>query len=214
MPDFILQVGQQNPWLAFAVIVVVVGTVAWLVIGQGRSFKVWPPEIGERPKREDKPPTIAPAAPLVAAPAVTPAPPNPGVPSAPAGGKRKTADDFYPQIESVSDNYGYSQVKPDRTPLMHSRRHELSVGDVLTITITARDPQGAELQYAGRFIANGHILQRDDWVDDNTFMFRCTEACLGSLMVDVAVRNVLYPTVEDSATLIYSVLPKQRRTAA
>jgi hypothetical protein len=214
MPDLLLQVAQLYPWVAFAVIVVVVVTVAWLVIGQGRSFKVWPPEIGEQPKREVPPHK---AAPVAVPPTLSSAdaPPSSHSP-APDGHKRKTADDYYPRIESVSDNYGFVREKSDRTPLMHTRTHHLSVGDVLTVTVIASDPQGDELQFSCRFrpYGSGSDLQREEWVDYNTFVFRCTEACLGGIFVDIHVRNATYPTVTDSASLIYHVIPKQRRTAA
>jgi Swt1-like HEPN len=120
--------------------------------------------------------------------------------------KRETTEDCFPRIESARDSLGNMW-----TPGMVwvDTGVVLRPGDTVDFVLTARDPEGADLEYGIKFDAFG-----PNWQKEPAFNVRFTESHIAkSLFLELYVRSTRsYHALgdwDDKATFVYKVLPKR-----
>lgn len=124
--------------------------------------------------------------------------------------KKETTEDCFPRIESARDSLGniwtpgaQFDLKQVDTGLV------LRPGDSVDYMVTARDPEGADLEYG---IGVGGL--GPDWQKEPVFSVRFTESHITRLLIlDLCVRSTrgyhAIGSYDDKVTFFYKVLPKR-----
>jgi len=119
----------------------------------------------------------------------------------------ETSEDYYPRIESVTDNYG-NTATPSRMTVRTGMR--LRVGDVLEYVVAASDPLGEKLEY--RLTGVPPYDDEKGWATDHILTFTITSEQVGVWVeIGVAIRSQrpfhARRGYDDNAIFVYEVLP-------
>jgi hypothetical protein len=119
--------------------------------------------------------------------------------------KQETGEDYYPRLESVSDNFGNFWSSGIKNGDNLFTQTKLRPGDILEFTITARDPLGEPLEFRIGYDNNG-------WQDSSEFRKIITEKDVSnSFKVAICVRSHrkfhAWHDMDDNILFDYMVLP-------
>jgi Swt1-like HEPN len=123
--------------------------------------------------------------------------------------KRETADDYFPRIESIRDNYG--NVYGSGTTSIFDCATVLRPGDKLEFVITARDPLDEKLLYEFR-----PYSRVAEWIESNSHTYVVTAADVGamfqfSLSIKTEREYHAMGNYDHSVMFIYKVLPAKKQ---
>ena len=124
--------------------------------------------------------------------------------------KQETSEDYYPRIESIHDNLGNQWVPG--SPSSVNTGMALRPGDTLEFVVTARDPNGDDLEYRLDLTPIIIVSDGDIWQDSNEFFLRLTEEHVAKIFrVHLYVRSRsgfhAHHNYDDLVTFFYEVLP-------
>lgn len=100
--------------------------------------------------------------------------------------KLETKEDYYPRIESASDNFGNLWTPNYGLPSVMTKT-SLRPGDTIEFVISARDPLGEDLEYN---ISTEYIGSNKIWKSNNELDIKITEEDIGEgFEVKLAIRS-------------------------
>lgn len=129
--------------------------------------------------------------------------------------KLETAEDYFPRLERVNDDLGNVWVAGEEKVVRTT--HVLHPGDILTFTVTASDPRGAEPEYS---VVAPHF-DCLDWRKDKVLVVEIKQADIRrECDLEIYIRGTsgsLHANGlhwDDTVKFVYTVLPNKNSTGA
>jgi hypothetical protein len=124
--------------------------------------------------------------------------------------KQETAEDYFPRIESVRDNFG--NMFPSDTGNSVYTKTILRPNDIVDFVITASDPLDADLEYG---ITVEGFISTVNWQKENTFSVRIMEKHIQTnFRILFCIRSPrrfhAHGSYDDSISFNYDVLPLKK----
>lgn len=124
--------------------------------------------------------------------------------------KKETSEDCFPRIESARDSLGniWTPGEHDDFKIVDTN-FVLRPGDTIDFVITARDPEGTDLEYG----TGSAIASNIKWQNESSFTFQIQEENIGRLFaIHFYIRSIrqyhAMGEYDDEVAFQYTVLPR------